>query len=103
MSYTEPDTESLLTELQEILEANGGVPDAQRQILQLKMLKAIYRLVQPLPKQVEELQEKSLIILAQKHPRIAAACVAGFFLVLELWHSAAWRPWLSKLFGIPIP
>ena len=103
MPYVEPDTESLLEELQEILESNGNIPVLQRQKLQLKMLGAIYNMVKPLPERVASLERKNLLMLMEKHPKATAAFAAGFFLMLELWHSSAWRPWLGKVLGIPIP
>ncbi len=103
MPYTEPDTESLLTELQEILESNGKIPQDVRQRVQLKLIGEIYRVVKPLPKQVEELRRKNLIILFQSNAWLLPLVITVYFVVLEFWHSAAWRPVLYKLLGIPFP
>ncbi len=86
-----------------LLEKNGNMPVDQWRRIMLELQWETYLLAQPLPKRIENLERKNLLMLAEKHPKATAAFAAGFFLMLELWHSAAWRPWLSKLFGIPIP
>ncbi len=95
--------EIVLAELSRAIEKNGQMPVAEWRKTQGRALQVLIDLIAPLPAKVERLERKNLLMLMEKHPKATAASFAAFFLVLELWHSAAWRPWLSKLFGIPIP
>lgn len=59
----------VLTLLESIIDANGSTPKSEKDKALFTVLKAIYRTVKPLEKRIDTLEQKNLIMWAEKHPK----------------------------------
>lgn len=72
--------------LREAMEFNGHTPSAKRDKALFTVLEAIYLKVLPLPKRIEHLEDKSIIIWAEKHKAFAATIITVLAFVGMTFH-----------------
>lgn len=96
--------ENLIDEINSLLNQNGKIRQAVRDRLILLCISEIYRATQTLPdiqRRVERLENRSLLLLAEKHPKAALTILTVFFLLVNLWMIGDVRRMILPLLGLP--
>lgn len=80
---------SLFEQLTEAIDENGTLTESSRKRLMLMAITEVYNNTQCLPemkKSIEILERKSIVIQAQKHPKIATTLiVSGLIFIMMLF------------------
>lgn len=96
--------DNLIQEINDLLNQNGKIRQAVRDRLILLCISEIYRATQTLPdirRRVERLENRSLLLLAEKHPKAALSLLTLFFLLMNLWMIGDVRRLILPLLGLP--
>lgn len=96
--------ENLIDQINELLNRNGKMQQAVRDRLILLCISEIYRATQTLPdiqRRVERLENRSLLLLAERHPKAALTLLTAFFLLINLWLMGDVRRMILPLLGLP--
>lgn len=86
-----------LSELQEILEQNGAVPDKTLRRLNITGLKIIAMNIRGLPERVSKLESKNIVMLFERNPKRMAAITAFVTVVVMIVHEYFPLVWASLL------
>ncbi len=95
---------NLIQEINQILKEDGKIRREVRDRLLLACMLEIYRATQSLPdiqRRVERLESRSLLLIAEKHPKTAISIVVFLLVLSNLWMLGDVRRVILPLIGLP--
>lgn len=97
--------EKLLEEINALLSENGRIRQTVRDRLILACVAEIYRATQVLPdiqRRIEQLERRSLLLWAERHPKAALTLLAALLFLLNLGVLNNLRRLLFGWLGLPL-
>jgi hypothetical protein len=106
-----PNGSALFEKIEELLEDCGELSLRQRDQILLAAMRDLHREILEIDRKVDELvalkervvklEEKSILMLIEKHPKAASFIIGIILLLVNLWFISDYRRAILKLLGLP--